>query len=404
MTAPEAATTHTPHTAHSPHASLDYAPKGADPRRHLVLLGAGDAHLQLLLALSKRPIANVRVVWVTPTTNHVHPDMLAGLVAGIYTPGQCSIALEPLARHAGVRWLVHNARSLDAQQQTLTLDDASTLTYDWLSIDTGPTHNRALAELALPGARTHGLFVYPTDAFAALWPRVVALGTSRAVRVAVLGAGSVGIEIACALRHQLPNAAVTWVSGPHKAGYLEPATQRVLGALKTAGVTVLQEVATSISTDKIDLQSGASLACDVPVLALPAQPPAWLANSGLALAENGFAAVNACLQSTSHPQVFCAGTPSLGAGACLLENLRRAVAGAMAGTAACTTARIAADTAAGVPLQAHVPQSRPLRLLSCGAHCAIGSWSKYSVQGRWVWWLKHWLNKRYLAKYRGGAA
>jgi NADH dehydrogenase FAD-containing subunit len=39
-------------------------------------------------------------------------------------------------------------------------------------------------------------------------------------------------------------------------------------------------------------------------------------------------------------------------------------------------------------------------LLSCGNRTAIASWGNFSAQGRWVWWLKNWIDRRFIARFR----
>jgi NADH dehydrogenase FAD-containing subunit len=45
-------------------------------------------------------------------------------------------------------------------------------------------------------------------------------------------------------------------------------------------------------------------------------------------------------------------------------------------------------------------QANALSLLSCGDRYAIASWGRYSVQGRWVWWLKDWIDRAFIRRYR----
>jgi NADH dehydrogenase FAD-containing subunit len=48
----------------------------------------------------------------------------------------------------------------------------------------------------------------------------------------------------------------------------------------------------------------------------------------------------------------------------------------------------------------YVPQTNALNLLSCGDRYAIASWGRYSAQGRWVWWLKDWIDRAFIRRYR----
>lgn len=33
-------------------------------------------------------------------------------------------------------------------------------------------------------------------------------------------------------------------------------------------------------------------------------------------------------------------------------------------------------------------------------HYAIASWGNFSAQGRWVWWLKNWIDRSFIKRYR----
>ena len=189
----------------------------------------------------------------------------------------CVIALEPLVQRSGIRWMQHSATGVDAQQQTVQLDDGSSLHFDWLSVNTGPVQDRKRIEQNLPGASEHALFLRPLEAFSALWPRVKKMGDERALRVAVIGGGAGGIELALAVRHRLPSCAVTLVCGdtPPGSNYPLKVQQRLLSVLKQRGVTVLQDWAVAVKPGAVQLGCGADLACDVPLLATGAQAPPW---------------------------------------------------------------------------------------------------------------------------------
>ena len=130
------------------------------------------------------------------------------------------------------------------------------------------------------------------------------------------------------------------------------------------------------------------------VLATGAAPQPWLRESGLATDQRGFVLVHSTLQSISHPEVFALGDcATLGAaphprsgvysvrhGESLAENLRRLFAGAA--------------------LEPYVPQRDALALISCGARYAIAERGAWSAQGRWVWWWKDRIDRRWIESFR----
>ncbi len=354
------------------------AERSALSRKHLVLVGAGHAHLQVLSSLAQQTPPDMQVTLVAPASRHLHAGMVPGFVAGHHALDDCAVALEPLVRKSGVRWLAGDARRLDANARTVLLDDGSQLPYDFLSVNTDGVQDREQIELAMPGAQEHALFMRPLESFGALWPRVLELAQARALRIAIMGGEAAGIELAMAIRHRMSRAAVTLVTGgaPIASSYTPSMRRRVIAALKSRNITVLVDAATRIQAGEIHLGCGARLVCDVPVIATGAHAPAWLAHSGLALDEHGFIAVDACQRSISHADVFAADDAS----ATLAGNLAAVMAGAQP-----------------------KPQKQPgrsLSLLSCGNRHAIAGWGELCAEGPWVWFWKNWMDRSFLRPYR----
>ena len=372
---------------------------GYQPRT-LVLLGSGHAHVHLLKSLASKPLVGVQVVLVSPHPRQLVASLLPSFVEGRRSIEDCAIALEPLVQRAGVRWLECSAKGLNARDQCLSLDNGSLLKYDWLSINTGVVMDREASERSMPGARTHALFVRPAEGFAALWPRVVALGAERALRVTVVGSGTAAIELACAVRVRLPNAAVTLVCGASPLlAIAGQATQQQLGlALRQRGITVLQDNAVGFAEGLVQLGCGATLACDIPLLATPARAPTWLLSSGLALDGHGCVATASTLRSTSHGTVFATG--SVGSRKEPLEHL----GGRFTAFAGHTLAHNLAAATSGAPLKPHREPTAKSLLVSLGAGRAIGHWGPLAVQGRLAGLIKQWIDQRYLAACRSSSA
>ena len=374
--------------------------------KQLVLLGAGPAHVHLLAHLGRlgqNALPGVQVTLVTPAQHLVCTRLLPGFVAGQRTMADCLIPLEPLVQRSGVRWQAARAVALDVEAQAILLDDNSVLRFDWLSLCNEPLQDRDVIERAMPGARKNGLFVRPLDAFCALWPRVPGLAASQALRVAVIGgeleggsAGTLAIELALAVRFSLPGAAVTLITGgaPLAADFAPAMQKRIAQALRQRNVTVLADTATRIDGGNILLGCGASLACDVPLIATGAQAPAWLANSGLAMDERGFIAVDAGQRSTSHANIFVAD-----AGDDDFDHAGQALVGSLeASLSAGTKSGPTGGPARGTPGRRLLAQ--PPKLLSCSDGHAIAGWYGYAAQGRWVNWLKNRRDQSLMARYR----
>jgi NADH dehydrogenase FAD-containing subunit len=350
--------------------------------KHLLLLGAGRAHLQLLNTLRHQHPASLKVTLVSPYTHQLHRAMLPGWMAGQYALDDALIAVEQLAQAGSVKWLPGHAVHIDTQAQTVQMQNGDAISYDFLSINTGAVMNRDAIEAQMSGAREHGLFVRPVEQFAQLWPRLTALGEQRALRVAVMGADGLSVEIALAIAQRLPTCRVSLVTGgPPPAASESAGVQRALREqLKTMNVTVLPQLCVQISASEVLLDNGARLVCDAPIVALDAQ---------------GFVAVNACGQSASHANVFAAGSVARRVDALPVLSNKPACA-----TLAHNLLTAAQMPAPGLALKTYQPPQRTLQLKALGAQRALASWGAWHVQGRWVRWLKDRVDRDFIAQYR----
>jgi pyridine nucleotide-disulfide oxidoreductase family protein len=363
--------------------------------KHLVMLGAAQAHIHMLSTLAAQPMAGVKVTLVAPYPRQLYSGMVPGFVAGHYALQDCAIPLKPLMANSGVEWLQHNATGLDARTHTLTLDDGRTVDFDVLSINSEPVQDRQKIEQMIPGARENALFVRPLEGFGTLWPQVLEMSPGRALRITVIGGGAAAIELACAVAYRLKNASVTLLSGdtPLAPSYPQAVQTRLRKALKSRGITIIQERAVGVAAGEVMLANGARLACDVPIMAIGSQAPTWLPGSGLTLDEQGFIAVDGYQRSVSHPKVFAAGD------VCSRTDRPLARSGFFAGRTGLPLTKNLRAALAGVAPSMYLPQKKTLRLLSCGDQYAIASWGRWSAQGRWLWWLKDRIDRGVIKKY-----
>jgi pyridine nucleotide-disulfide oxidoreductase family protein len=368
--------------------------------KHVLLLGGGHAHVHVLQQLASQPLVGAQVTLVTPFERQMYSGMVPGLVAGHYTAQDCVIPLRPLAQAAGVVFRQARAVRLDAAARRVELDDGGVLGYDLLSLDTGAVMHRD----RLPGAAEHALFVRPIEDFVqkldALWTRAA----QRRLQLSLVGAGAAGVELALALQYRLgragPGVQVTLVTGGPVplAGYPPPVLSRVKRALARHGVAVVRQGAVAVEADAVVLADASRLPCDAAVLATGAQAPEWLAGSGLSLDAQGFVLTRSTLQSSSHADVFAVGDVATRSDT---PHAKSGVYAVRSGPPLALNLRLAVD---GLALQPHAAPTRTLNLVSCGDRSAIAAWGHWSAQGRWVWWLKDRIDRRFVARYVGAAA
>ena len=361
----------------------------------LVLAGAGHAHLSVLQALARKRPSETDIVLVTPAAFQTYSGMLPGWIAGHYSTPQCRIDVHAFAHQAGVRVVEAYLVAMDADRQCVATSDGQRIDFDILSLDVGSEIDRSLLEMA--GARL--LALKPLDDFFQAWPEVLAAALHKpGYRLAVVGAGAAGVELALAARHAFMRAGaaarvdlVASGAGP-VAGHGRAVQRRVTQALDRAGV-VVHHVRAAGAKEGLVLSDGTILACDCVIAATGARAPAWLGSSKLALDENGFVAVDGCHRSVSHPCVFAAGD------VCARQDREVGRSGVHAVRAGPVLAANLLAMLQGGAMGVYRPRRRSLYLLACGPRYAIASWGRWSAEGYVLWRWKDWIDRRFIARF-----
>jgi selenide,water dikinase len=365
----------------------------------LVLVGGGHAHVEVLRRFARRPVPAVRLTLVSPDPQMTYSAMLPGVIAGHYPPEAAQIALAPLCRSAGARFVRDSAVGLDPVARRLFCGTAP-LGYDLLSLDIGAT-----ARLDVPGAAAHALPVKPVGSLLARWLAVEArirLAPQRRLRIAVVGAGAGGVELLLAMQHRIGSlgaAAAELELFGSAADILPSHNPRVrarLGrVLAERDISVHRGCAVSrVATGVVETRDGTRRDFDLVVWATASGATPFLAAAGLATDADGFVAVDAGLRSLSHPTIFAAGDVAALAGHALPK----------AGVFAVREGRILAANlqraVTGRELRRYVPQRRTLFLITTGDRSAVASHGAWAAEGRLVWRLKDWIDRRFVERYR----
>ncbi|WP_137179836.1 FAD-dependent oxidoreductase [Roseomonas sp. AR75] len=362
--------------------------------RTLVLAGGGHAHVEVLRQLAERPLAGWRAVLVTRESHSPYSGMLPGVAAGLYRPDQALIDARALTERAGASLVLDRVEGLDPEAQLVLRADGPPIPYDLLSIDTGATPDVS----RVPGAAEHALPLKPIDG---LLPRLDALfAEARAGQtVAVVGGGAAGCEMALAMAARLGPRGVRVVLAVGRAGLLpdKPAAlrRRVTAEIARRGIALRsgQDVA---AVTEAGLRIGDEMAPAEAVLwATGAAAAPWLAHSGLPRDAAGFLLVEPSLRVTGRTNVFAAGDVS----SLLPKPLPKS--GVVAVRQGPVLARNLRAAAEGRTLEDYVPQRDWLVLLSLGDGRALGTRNGLVFSGRWVWWWKDWLDRRFMARYQG---
>ena len=155
----------------------------------IVLLGAGHAHVEVLRRFAMRPEPGVRLTLIGREPETPYSGMLPGLIRGDYTYHEAHIDLAPLAAMANARLIVAEATAFNPDAHTVSLPNRPEIAFDFLSVDVGGI------PVAPQGA---GIGVKPIGLFLDRLRRLE-VELPAGARVAVVGGGPGGVELALAL-------------------------------------------------------------------------------------------------------------------------------------------------------------------------------------------------------------
>ncbi|MBV8336147.1 MAG: selenide, water dikinase SelD [Alphaproteobacteria bacterium] len=364
----------------------------------LVLVGGGHAHVQVLKSFGMRPVPGVRVSLVARDVETPYSGMLPGYVAGLYAFEECHIDLGRLARFADARLIRDEAIGLDRAGGFLLSRGHPPIRWDFLSIDIGSAPRTD----DVPGAVEHTIAVKPIARFAARWEALLARAPDlQRLRLAVVGGGAGGVELALSAQHRL----APLVGGPVEVALVtreallpshnHRVRRRFEAIFEERGIALLPDIeVVRVEPGALICADGNRIGFDEALWVTEAGAASWLAETGLPLTNDGFIVIDETLGSPADPRIFAAGDVAtmpahprekagvyaVRQGPRLAANLRRALAGKR-------------------PRRA-VPQRRGLALIGTGDGHAVASRGPFAAYGASLWRLKDWIDRRWMRRYR----
>lgn len=365
----------------------------------LVLVGGGHAHVQVIRRFAMAPLPGVRLTVVLDRPEAVYSGMVPGFVAGEVCPAELEIDVVPLARRAHARVVLAAATRVDAPARRIDLEGRPPLRYDVASLDVGGS----LRGLDLPGVREHALATRPIRSFVdRLESRIAAcLASGRAPRVAVVGGGAAGFELAFTLEARLRAAGRSAMvvlfeaAADLAAGLPAGSARRIRSEARRRGIELrCGALATRVEPGALWL-GDERIEADLVVWATGAAPHPWLAASPLPVDAQGFLRVRPTLQVVGCDDLFAAGD---------CASLEGAARVPKAGVYAVREGPILdANLRArlrGGSLRPYRPQLDFLALLNLGDGRALGAKWGIAASGRAVWRLKDRIDRGFLRRFQ----
>jgi 3-phenylpropionate/trans-cinnamate dioxygenase ferredoxin reductase component len=270
--------------------------------KRVAVVGASLAGLRAVEALRRRGYDGV-VVWIgaEPAKPYDRPPLSKQILRGEWEDGRAALKANYDALEVELR-LGCRAVSLDARERQLELEDGSRVAYDGLVIATGATPRNLRGAASLEGVHTLRTLEDAQSIRRALAERP---------RVAIVGAGFIGLEVAASCRAL--GLEVTVVERERVP--LAAAIGAELGAAladfhRAQGVKLLTSVGVRTFVGErrvagLELADGTIVAADLVVVGIGVVPETrWLESSGLAL-DDGVVCDERC--AASAPGVVACG-------------------------------------------------------------------------------------------------
>ncbi|MGC8492791.1 MAG: NAD(P)/FAD-dependent oxidoreductase [Syntrophobacteraceae bacterium] len=277
--------------------------------KHLVLVGAGHAHLTILSRLADYLERGHTVTLINPSPYTYYSGMGPGVLSGMYTPQEARFNVKQMAEPGGAVFMEDSVWTIDARNRSLLLKSGRIVPYDVASFNCG-------SEVLLDPHWYCGSRVIPVKPVINLYKsRLSILDEARGanLRIVVAGGGPAGVEVCANLWRLLYDnertARITLVAGRRLLQGCPSGTRRLaLNSLNRRGIHVMEgKRVQSVSEGCLGLSDKETLPFDYTFMAVGITPCAIFGRSGLQVARDGSLPVNGFLQSVDYPELFGGG-------------------------------------------------------------------------------------------------
>ncbi len=363
---------------------------------HLVLIGAGHAHLTVMKELAAIIARGHRVTVVSDGRFQYYSGMGPGLLAGRYRPARIRFDVATMVEARGGRFLDARVEQIEPHRQRLTLASGRHLTYDTLSLNTG-------SYVPWPRPEKTTVHVYPAkpvEVFRTARKDIAARLAKRTLKIVVAGGGPAGVEIAAnaraLVRRLRGQAAIALITrGTLLAQFIPSVRRKALAKLKHLGIRVMERTSlAAIDAQALVLTNGRKLPCDTLFTAVGTRPSPLIRDAGLAVDDSGGLLVDQHLQSVSHPNVF-------GGGDCIAFQPRPlARVGVYAVRQNPVLRHNLVAALEGRACQPFVPQRDYLLILNMGDGTGILNRGRLTFGGWPAFWVKHLIDDRFMRRFQ----
>ena len=364
--------------------------------KHLVIVGAGHAHLTVLKNLAEFKNSGHDVTVVSASSLHYYSGMGPGMLSGIYRAEEIRFDVKKLSEDRGAVFVEDTIVKVKPDERKIELQSGNEVSYDAISLNTG-----SFVPVAEPMLADETVFtVKPIENLLKARRKVIETLKTRELNATVVGGGPTGVEIAGNLdrlvRNESGKGRITLVAGTRLLPQFKGSVrQRALNSLRRRNVQVIEGARLSAIKDgAVELSDGAVLDSDITLMAIGVKPSPLFEDSGLPIGRDGGMLVNQYLQSVSYPEIF-------GGGDCIsFEPQPLAKVGVYAVRQNPILLHNLLSTLNGHELRQFVPQKSILLALNLGDGTAIIHWHGMVWGGKLGFSLKDYIDRKFMGLFQ----
>ncbi|MBL4903843.1 MAG: FAD-dependent oxidoreductase [Desulfocapsa sp.] len=277
--------------------------------KHLVLAGAGHAHMVTMANIHVFCELGHRVTVIGPSDYHYYSGMGPGMLGGGYEPDDIRFAVKKNIEDQGGVFLRDSVVGVDPASQELQLESGGKISYDVLSFNTG-------SYVDLPKIDIISKRIYPVKPIERLYlarAEIEKLAHRQSVTVAVVGGGPAGTEVAgnvaALLSKSSHSSRVILYAGRALLTKFPKSVQNKSRQILTKSGVIIREKGhlLSILDNCLHFDSGFAEKADFIILATGVHPSRFFREAGLKTGPEGGLLVNSKLQCPDHPEIFGGG-------------------------------------------------------------------------------------------------
>ncbi len=364
--------------------------------KHLVIVGAGHAHLTVLKNLKEFKNSGHDVTVVSASPLHYYSGMGPGMLSGIYRPEEIRFNVKKLSEDRGAAFVEDKVVKVKPDERKIDLQSGNQISYDVISLNTG-----SFVPVAESMTDDETVFtVKPIENLLKANRKISEILKTGDLTATVVGGGPTGVEVAGNLdrlvRNESGRCRITLVAGTRLLSQFKASVrQRALNSLGSRNVQVMEGVRLAAAKDgAVELSDGAVMECDIIFMAIGVKPSLLFEDSGLPIGRDGGMLVNQFLQSVSYPEIF-------GGGDCIsFEPQPLAKVGVYAVRQNPILLHNLLSALNGHELRPFVPQKSILLALNLGDGTAIVHWHSMVWGGRLGFAVKDYIDRKFMRLFQ----